>query len=159
MASETTRDHEEIQNWAKAHNATPAVVSRTGGMLRFEFSPQSASELEELDWDSFFKVFDEKGLELVYDDKPGSRFHKFIYPETEAARSRGERKAAAPARSKSRMQIAGGGSSKSRATKSSRTTRTTRTMAGRGKTSSTAKSAKAKTKATSRTRAKGRKAA
>jgi hypothetical protein len=92
MASKTTRDHAEIQRWAKQHGATPAVVSRTEtrsgghpeGMLRFEFSSASSGALEEVDWRDFFRVFDERGLELIYDDKPGSRFHKFAYPETVA---------------------------------------------------------------------------
>ncbi|HXR97486.1 MAG TPA: hypothetical protein VN709_06545 [Terriglobales bacterium] len=150
MASETTRDHEEIRNWAKIHNAIPAVVSRTGAMLRFEFSPPSASGLEEVDWDSFFRVFDEKGLKLVYDDKPGSRFHKFIYPETEAARSRGKRTMSASPR-KRQMQV-GTGRAKSKTSGSSHATI-------RGKAGSKAKSAKSKTKTSIRTGTKGRKAA
>lgn len=55
-------------------------------MLRFEFSPASSGTLEEVDWNEFFQVFDERGLELIYDDKPGSRFHKFAYPETVEAK-------------------------------------------------------------------------
>ncbi|MGH9518584.1 MAG: hypothetical protein ACRD2D_03005 [Terriglobales bacterium] len=86
MASLTTRDHNQIQEWARRHDACPAVVSRTGGMLRFEFDPTSAGALREVDWGEFFQVFDEKGLELVYDDKPGSRFHKFAYPDAAAPR-------------------------------------------------------------------------
>ncbi|HET9784815.1 MAG TPA: hypothetical protein VFP94_07655 [Terriglobales bacterium] len=84
MASVTTRDHEEIRNWADDHGASPAVVSRTGGMLRFEFD--TPAELAEVSWDDFFDVFDQRGLELVYDDKPGSRFHKLVYPESTAAK-------------------------------------------------------------------------
>jgi hypothetical protein len=95
MASVTTRDHEEIRNWADDHDATPAVVSRTGGMLRFEFG--APAELAEVSWDDFFNVFDERGLELVYDDKPGSRFHKLVYPETAEG--------AKPARRTARAQI------------------------------------------------------
>jgi hypothetical protein len=93
MASQTTRDHDAIQRWARTHGATPAVVSRTersasghpSAMLRFEFSSASQSALEAVDWGDFFRIFDERGLELIYDDKPGSRFHKFAYPETIAA--------------------------------------------------------------------------
>lgn len=82
MASHTTRDHDEIRRWAVAHDATPSVVSRTGGMLRFEFAATPPGELADVSWNDFFRVFDERGLELVYDDKPGSRFHKLVYPET-----------------------------------------------------------------------------
>lgn len=85
MASVTTRDHRLVQEWARQHGACPAVVSRTGGMLRFEFDPASAGALREVDWEDFFRVFDDKGLELVYDDKPGSRFHKLAYPDVTPA--------------------------------------------------------------------------
>jgi len=86
MASKTTRDHDEIKRWAHERGATPTIVNRTGGMLRFEFRDQP--ELAEVDWDQFFDIFDERKLELVYDDKSGSRFHKFVYPETVAAKTR-----------------------------------------------------------------------
>ncbi len=107
MASRNTRSHEEIQQWAEAHGACPSIVSRTGGMLRFEFDPERAQELTPVDWDDFFQVFDEKGLELVYDDKPESRFHKFVYPETLEAKAT-HRTASKPARAKRRLQIVGG---------------------------------------------------
>lgn len=106
MPSQTTRDHEEIQRWAREHGACPAVVSRTGGMLRFEFDPAHAQQLTQVDWDDFFSVFDRKGLELVYDDKPGSRFHKIVYPETVAAKAR-RQPARKPARSGQRMNLLG----------------------------------------------------
>lgn len=105
MASVTTRYHDEIRQWATAHGAVPSVVSSTGGMLRFEFAPEPPAELAEVSWREFFRIFDERGLELVYDDKPGSRFHKLIYPETAAARARGERQPAKPARSRQRAQV------------------------------------------------------
>lgn len=104
MASHATRDHEEVQRWAADHGACPAVVSRTGGMLRFEFDPEHAEALTQVDWDEFFQVFDDKGLELIYDDKPGSRFHKIVYPETVEAKAL-HRTPAKPASAGRRMQI------------------------------------------------------
>lgn len=106
MASKSTRDHEDIRRWADAHHAVPTVVGRTGGMLRFEFDPQSRESLTPVSWDEFFKVFDEKGLELLYDDKPGSRFHKIVYPETLKAKAE-HTPAHTPARASKRMHIAG----------------------------------------------------
>ena len=106
MASKSTRDHEEIRRWADAHHAVPTVVGRTGGMLRFEFDPQSRESLAPVSWDDFFKVFDEKGLELLYDDKPGSRFHKIVYPETLKAKAE-HTPAHTPARASKRLRIAG----------------------------------------------------
>ncbi|HUX67181.1 MAG TPA: hypothetical protein VMV31_06810 [Terriglobales bacterium] len=84
MASVTTRDHAAIQAWARTRGACPAVLSRAGGLLRFEFGPPPAAAAQ-LGWEEFFRVFDAKGLQLVYDDKPGSRFHKLVYPEGETA--------------------------------------------------------------------------
>jgi hypothetical protein len=107
MPSQTTRDHEEIQRWAQERGACPAVVSRTGGMLRFEFDPKRAEELTAVDWDEFFTVFDRKGLELVYDDKPGSRFHKIVYPETVQAKAR-RQPAEKPARAGTRINLLAG---------------------------------------------------
>ncbi len=107
MASRTTRLHEEIQQWAESHGACPSIVSRTGGMLRFEFDPERAQTLTPVDWEDFFQVFDDKGLELVYDDKPHSRFHKFVYPETMEAQAE-HRPPQKPARASRRLQIVGG---------------------------------------------------
>jgi len=84
MASVTTRDHATIQAWARARGAAPAVLSRAGGLLRLEFAPQLPSAAAQVGWEEFFRVFDAKGLQLVYDDKPGSRFHKLVYPESGA---------------------------------------------------------------------------
>ncbi len=99
MASQSTQSHEVIQQWAESHGAIPTIVSRTGGMLRFEFDPSQAGSLTPVAWDEFFQVFDEKGLQLLYDDKPGSRFHKFVYPETLAGAE------TPPARSRRRLEI------------------------------------------------------
>ena len=107
MPSQTTRDHEEIQRWAQERGAGPAVVSRTGGMLRFEFEPQRAEELTAVDWEEFFTGFDRKGLELVYDDKPGSRFHKIVYPETVEAKAR-RHSPRKPARAGTRITLLAG---------------------------------------------------
>ncbi len=133
MASHATRDHEEIRNWAEQHGACPTVVSRTGGMLRFEFNPQDSGDtLQGINWDDFFQVFDEKGLELLYDDKPGSRFHKFVYPETIEAKAE-HKPPARPARSRLRMDIPeaerSGGSK--RAASGSRAKSTAGTASGR----------------------------
>ncbi len=102
MASQSTQSHEVIHQWAESHGAIPTIVSRTGGMLRFEFDPSQAGNLTPVAWDEFFQVFDEKGLQLLYDDKPGSRFHKFVYPETLVGAE------TPPARSRRRLEIIGG---------------------------------------------------
>ena len=89
MATESTREHAVIQRWAEERQARPALVSRTGGLLRFEFNPAAEGELKPIAWDEFFRVFDAKGLELIFDGKPHSRFHKFVYPEVGSSRASG----------------------------------------------------------------------
>ena len=49
-------------------------------MFRIEFRDEPA--LEEVDWNRFFKVFDERGLAFLYQDRTSdgkiSRFNKFV---------------------------------------------------------------------------------
>ena len=92
--SNTTKDHDEIKEWAEKHGARPAEVESTEkkgepGILRFMF-PKAKNHndgaLKEIEWDAFFKKFDENGLELLYQDKTAegaeSNFNKLIYPES-----------------------------------------------------------------------------
>lgn len=79
----TTRDHNVIRVWAEARDAHPARVKGTEDLLRFDFdepNQETEPKLERIGWDEFFRIFDEKKLELLFDEDPGSRFHKFIYP-------------------------------------------------------------------------------
>jgi hypothetical protein len=93
--SKTTRDHDEIRKWAEARGAVPAEVRGTergdeAGILRFEFpnAPNhNDSKLEEISWDEFFEKFDERGLELVYQERTAngeeSNFNKLVCPEND----------------------------------------------------------------------------
>lgn len=88
-ASYTTTDHDVIRAWAEARGGRPATVSGTGdsgsagggGVLRIEFDP-SEERLDDADWDEFFKVFDDRGLAFVYQEKTSdgetSRFNKLV---------------------------------------------------------------------------------
>jgi hypothetical protein len=86
-ASYTTTDHDVIRAWAQARGGRPATVSGTedsaqgGGVLRIEFDA-SEERLDDADWDEFFKVFDDRGLAFVYQEKTSdgqtSRFNKLI---------------------------------------------------------------------------------
>jgi hypothetical protein len=86
-ASYTTSDHDVIRQWAQARGARPATVSATtdagsgGGILRLEFD-RSEDQLDETAWDTFFEVFDDRQLALVYQEKTSdgqtSRFNKFV---------------------------------------------------------------------------------
>jgi hypothetical protein len=86
-ASYTTTDHDVIRAWAEARGGRPATVSGTedsgagGGVLRIEFDA-SSDRLDDADWDEFFKVFDDRGLAFVYQEKTSdgetSRFNKLV---------------------------------------------------------------------------------
>ena len=95
--SKTTKDHDEIRQWAESRGAVPAEVESTEskggpGILRFMFPKaphHNDGALKEIEWDDFFEKFDANGLELIYQDvtKEGaeSNFNKLVYPENESA--------------------------------------------------------------------------
>ncbi len=79
----TTTDRQAIRRWAEARGGRPARVggSGEGGILRIDFG-ESEAELEEIDWDEFFEIFDGNDLAFLHQDrtKDGkeSRFNKFV---------------------------------------------------------------------------------
>lgn len=86
--SQTTTDHDTIRKWAEARQGHPAAVKAThkgrdAGILRIDFDDGEPDEgLERIDWDLFFRKFDDSGLSFLYQDKTAdgntSRFFKFI---------------------------------------------------------------------------------
>lgn len=84
--SETTTDHKVIRKWIEERDGRPATVRATeedghAGILRIDFGPKE-DRLDEIEWDEFFRKFDEADLAFLYQDrtKDGglSRFHKFV---------------------------------------------------------------------------------
>lgn len=84
--SETTTDHKVIRKWTEERGGRPATVRATeedghAGILRIDFGPKE-DRLDEIEWDEFFRKFDEADLAFLYQDrtKDGdlSRFHKFV---------------------------------------------------------------------------------
>jgi len=99
-ASRILTDHDEIRQWAEERNAHPACVRGTGrkkndtGMIRLDFPGFSgARSLQEVDWDDWFRQFDENNLALVVQDSTArgqrSNFNKLIGRETAQAREQG----------------------------------------------------------------------
>lgn len=82
-ASQTTTDHDKIRKWVEARDGHPARVkgAKDGGILRIDFG-KPEENLEEIDWDEFFEIFDKNGLQFLYQEKTKdgktSRFSKFI---------------------------------------------------------------------------------
>jgi hypothetical protein len=79
----TTTNHDEIRKWAEARDGHPAMVDAkgSGGILRIDFG-EPEDGLEQIEWDEFFRVFDDNKLAFLYQDevKSGktSRFNKFV---------------------------------------------------------------------------------
>jgi hypothetical protein len=98
-----TTDHDEIRRWAEQRGGKPARVRGTGGrhgtddpgMIRLDFPGYSGEHsLEEIEWDTWFKAFDENELALLHEtgERGGnpSRFNKIIGRDTAGRRERGE---------------------------------------------------------------------
>lgn len=82
----TTSDHDEIRRWVEERDGRPARVAESGkgGILRIDFDPPDEA-LERMEWDEFFRVFDENNLAFLHQDRTEdgktSRFNKFIERE------------------------------------------------------------------------------
>lgn len=84
--SKQTTDRKTIQSWVEARSGRPSKVkgSKEGGILRIDFG-EPEDELEEIDWDEFFEIFEDSKLAFLYQEEAGSgkksRFNKFISRE------------------------------------------------------------------------------
>jgi hypothetical protein len=82
-APHTTTSHKKIRTWIEARDGHPARVktSGDGGILRIDFG-EPEEDLEEIEWDEFFKIFDQNHLAFLYQDETQdgetSRFSKFV---------------------------------------------------------------------------------
>lgn len=84
--SKQTTDKKTIQSWVEARGGRPSKVkgSKEGGILRIDFG-EPEDNLEEIDWDEFFAIFEDSKLAFLYQEEAGSgkksRFNKFISRE------------------------------------------------------------------------------
>ncbi|WP_188193187.1 hypothetical protein [Nonomuraea sp. SYSU D8015] len=79
-----TTDHEVIRHWAEERDAHPAKVPGTEhegrpGVLRFDFPGYGGEDLEEISWDDWFRTFDERELNFIFQEhkKDGSQSNFF----------------------------------------------------------------------------------
>ena len=86
-AAKATADHDKIRQWTEQREGSPACVRGTGskgdpGILRIDFPGFSGEEtLERIDWETWFKAYDDNNLAFLYqDDIDGqtSRFFKLV---------------------------------------------------------------------------------
>jgi hypothetical protein len=85
VSAKRTTDHDEIRRWAEDRGGIPTVVEGTGGLLRIDFVKGKGSggreeRLEETTWEEWFRVFDDRGLEFLFQPDGESRFFKLVYP-------------------------------------------------------------------------------
>jgi hypothetical protein len=78
----TTTDHDKIRGWVEERGGTPSRVRGTepGGVLRIDFG-EPEEDLEEINWDTFFEIFEDRGLAFLHQEETDggvSRFSKFV---------------------------------------------------------------------------------
>jgi hypothetical protein len=79
--AKTTTDHEHIKRWVEERGGHPARVKGTdvkgsSGVLLIDYPGYSGTQtLEAINWDEFFKAFEENQLAFLYEDekKAGSQ--------------------------------------------------------------------------------------
>lgn len=78
--AQRTQDHGRIRRWAEERGGRPSMVEGTQ-ILRIDFN-EPDQKLRQVSWDEFFRVFDDRGLDFLYQDKTEdgkqSRFFKFV---------------------------------------------------------------------------------
>jgi hypothetical protein len=79
----TTTNHDEIRKWVEDRKGRPTAVRTDGkgGILRVDFGDRD-EELEPIEWEEFFQIFDDNKLAFLHQDKTAdgkkSRFNKFV---------------------------------------------------------------------------------
>lgn len=79
----TTTDHDTIRKWVEKRDGRPAAVrtKSDGGVLRIDFGEKDEA-LDPIEWEEFFRIFDENKLAFLLQDKADSgktsRFNKFV---------------------------------------------------------------------------------
>jgi hypothetical protein len=90
-----TTNHDVIRRWAEERGAVPATVEGTEhdghlGVLTFDFpGGTSGGRLRHVSWDEWFKTFDERRLNFIYQEQRAdgrqSSFFRIENPEREDA--------------------------------------------------------------------------
>lgn len=86
--SKTTTDHQTIRKWAEERDGKPAIIKHNDektSLLRINFPGYAEDNLNDIDWDRWFEIFDKNELALVYQEetKGGekSNFNKLVARE------------------------------------------------------------------------------
>lgn len=80
-----TTDHDVIKKWVESRDGNPAVIVNDGEkteLLRLNFPDYDEDNLENIDWDKWFDIFDDRKLALIYQEKTRegetSNFNKLV---------------------------------------------------------------------------------
>ena len=102
-----TADHDEIREWVESRGGRPAIVEGTEGLLRIDFDEPDPT-LEETDWDTFFRIFDESNVDFLYNPDGGMvKFVESTTPVRSAARRGAPRKSSGRKKSAGRKKSSG----------------------------------------------------
>lgn len=68
-----TSSHDDIKSWATAFKARPTQIKRFDSenildRIKFRFPEDEYPDEEDLEWDTFFEIFDRERLEFVMED-------------------------------------------------------------------------------------------
>ncbi|SFR42144.1 hypothetical protein [Halogeometricum limi] len=67
--------HEDIQSWADETGARPVISANPDGALELNFTTDEDADGKELDWESFFSLYDSSDVAFVVDgDEDRHRF-------------------------------------------------------------------------------------
>jgi hypothetical protein len=85
-----TRDGDVIRHWAEERGATPATPESNKDdarprVLRFDFPGYGGRRLRQIDWESWFRVFNERNLVFVFQErlKNGNQSNFFLLDSPE----------------------------------------------------------------------------
>lgn len=80
--SAQTTDHEKIKEWTRSRNGIASVINDGGSkVLRIHFPEASSDrddEFNEISWEEFFRIFEDRKLAFLYSTDEESTFNKLI---------------------------------------------------------------------------------
>lgn len=162
--SKQTTDHDEIRKWVEERGGQPAHVRSTAkgndvGLLRISFpgyDDEDDANLEPIEWDEFFDIFEQQRLAFLYQDETGAgrptRFNKFVQREPLGFEDSGSPRAPVRGRRSTGARATAKRPTAARATAKRRTTGRAPAKRATGR-AAAKKTAKASTRRTTRGRA------
>ena len=80
-SSKTTTDRDTIRQWTEQHDGVPARIANANpDVLRIHFPDASDDDdsFEQIEWDEWFAVFEERKLAFLYSTDDESTFNKLV---------------------------------------------------------------------------------